>query len=231
MTGLRSELTASSGPASTLSADSDIFLTPYSSLSENGREHRGLVQTGAIDSDILLRLQTDNETKSETIKSLEKNVNQLKESLKYAQQLEDQNVRLITEEAKHEEENQLLRSEVATLKRKARLSRPLTRSYAREQNLQELAQRYEQQYHEELDANIQLRGKISELEKEIQGQEEVITHIDEADDPDLNVELRRKEQHVRTLQAQVESLQQHSKGQSKHVLQLKQELEAIKVGI
>ena len=167
--------------------------------------------------------------KDDTIKSLEQDVIELKKSLKYAKQLEDQNVRLITEEAKHEEENQLLRREVAGLKRKASLSRPFTRSYAREQNLQELVQRYEQQYHEELEANIRLRGKISDLEKEIQGQEEATTPIDEVDDPDLNVELRRKEQHVHTLKAQVESLQQHSKGQSKHILQLKQELEVVTV--
>ena len=37
------------------------------------------------------------------------------------------------------------------------------------------------------------------------------------------------DQHVHTLQAQVETLQQHSKGQSKQILHLKQELEALKV--
>ena len=37
------------------------------------------------------------------------------------------------------------------------------------------------------------------------------------------------DQHVHTLQAQVEALQQHSEGQSKQILHLKQELEALKV--
>ena len=148
-------------------------------------------------------------------------MNQLKNNL----QLED------LTKCMHEEEKQILRREVDSLKRKASVSRPLTRSYAHEQKLQELAQRYEQQYHEELQENSRLQEKISQLEKEIQGQEEGTTHIDEVDDPDLNAELRRKDQHVHTLQAQVEALQQHSKGQSKNILQLKQELEALKVGI
>ena len=138
---------------------------------------------------------------------------------------------IIMLERKHEEENQILRREVEMLKRKVSLSRPLTRSYAREQKLQEMEGRYEQQYHEELQENTRLRGKISELEKEIEGQAEGSTHIDKVDDPDLNVELRRKEQHVYVLQTQVESLQQHSKSQSKHILLLRQELEAVKVGI
>ena len=228
---LHSELVASSGPPSTLSTDSERYHTPYSSLSENESEHRGLVQVGSTDSNILLRLQKDNEGKDDTIKSLEGEVNQLKKRLKYAEQLEEQNFRLTTEESKHEEEKQMLRREVDSLKRKASVSRPLTRSYAHEQKLQELAQRYEQQYHEELQENSRLQEKISQLEKEIQGQEEGTTHIDEVDDPDLNAELRRKDQHVHTLQAQVEALQQHSKGQSKQILQLKQELEAVKVGI
>jgi len=145
VTHLRHELTASSGPASTLSTDSERYYTPHSSLSENGGEHRGLVQVGAPDSDILLRLQKDNEGKDDTIKSLEGEVNQLKKRLKYAEQLEEQNFRLITEESKHEEEKQTLRREVESLKRRASVSRPLTRSYAHEQKLQELAQLYEQQ--------------------------------------------------------------------------------------
>ena len=226
---LHSELVASSGPPSTLSTDSERYHTPYSSLSENESEHRGLFQVGSTDSDILLRLQKDNECKEDTIKILEGEVNQLKGRLKYAEQ--EQNLRLTIEESKHEEEKQILRREVDSLKRKASVSRPLTRSYAHEQKLQELAQRYEQQYHEQLEENSRLQEKISQLEKEIQGQEEGTTHIDEVDDPDLNAELRRKDQHVHTLQAQVEALQQHSKGQSKQILQLKQELEAVKVGI
>jgi len=231
VTHLRHELTASSGPASTLSTDSERYYTPHSSLSENGGEHRGLVQVGAPDSDILLRLQNDNVAKDGTIKNLEGEVNQLKKRLKYAEQLEEQNLRLITEESKHEEEKRTLRREVEQLKRRASVSRPLTRSYAHEQKLQELAQLYEQQYHEQLEENSRLQEKISQLEKEIQEQEEGTTRIDEVDDPDLNAELRRKDQHVHTLQAQVEALQQHSKGQSKQILQLKQELEAVKVGI
>jgi len=223
---LHHELT-SSGPASILSTHSERYHTPYASLSENGSEHQGLVQV----SDALLRLQKDNIAKDDTIKSLEGEVNQLKKKLKYAEQLEEQNLLLTTEESKHEEEKQTLRKEVESLKRRASVSRPLTRSYAHEQKLQEIAQRYEQQYHEELEENSRLREKISQLEKEIQGQEEGTVHIDEVDDPDLNAELRRKDQHVHTLQAYVDALQQHAKGQSKQILQLKQELEALKVGI
>jgi len=230
VTHLRHDLTASSGPASTLSTDSDI---PYGSLSENGSERRGLVQVGAPDSDVLLRLQRDIYIKDDTIKSLEGEVNLLKKRLKYAGQLEEQNLRLITEESKHEEEKQTLRREVELLKRKASVSRPLTRSRcAHEQKLQELARHYEQQYHEEVEENSQLQEKkISQLEKEIQGQEEGSTHIDDLDDPDLNAELRKKDQHVHTLQTQVDALQQHAKGQSKQILQLMQELDALKVGI
>jgi len=231
VTHLRHELTASFGPTSTLSTDSGRYHTPYSSPSENESEHRALVEVGATDFDILLRLQMDNDSKDDTIKSLEGEVNLLKKRLKYVEQLEEQNLRLTTEESKHEEEKRILRREVESLKRKASLSRPLTRSYAHEQRLQELAQRYEQQYHEDLEENSRLREKISQLQKEIQGQEEGSTHIDDLDDPDLNAELRRKEQHVHALQAQVEALQQHSKGQRKQILQLKQELEALKVGI
>ena len=193
MARLHYELTASSRPAYTLSTDSERYHTPYSSPSKNGGEHRGLVEVGATDSDILLRLQNDSEGKDDTIKSLEGEVNQLKKRLKYAEQLEES----------------------------------LIRSYAHEQKLQELAQRYEKQYHEELEENSQLQEKISQLEKEVQGQKEGNTHIDDLDDPDLNAELRRKDQHVHTLQAQVEALQQHSKGQSKQILQLKQELGAL----
>jgi len=229
VTHLRHELTASSGPASTLPTDGGRYYTPHSSLSEKGSEHRGLVQVGATDSDALLRLQKDNATKDDAIKSLDGEVNQLKKRLKFAEQLEEQNFRLITEESEHEEEKRTLRREIDSLKRKASVSRPLTRSYAHEQKLQELAQLYEQQYREQLEENSRLQEKISQLEKEIQGLEEGTTCINEVDDPDLNVELRRKDLHVHTLQAQVEALQQHSKGQSKQILQLKQELEAHKV--
>jgi len=226
---LRHELTASSGSTSTLSTDSARYHTPYSNLSENGSECRGLVQVDSTDSDILLRLQMDNECKEDTIKVLEREVNILKKRLEYAERLEEQNVQLTTEESKHEEEKQLLRREVDLLKRKVSVGRS-RRSYAHEQKLQELAQRYEQQYHEELDENSRLREKISQLEKETQEQE-VTTHIDEVDDPDLNAELRKKDQHIHTLQSQVDAMQQHSKGQSKQIVQLKQELEALKVGI
>ena len=218
---------ASSGPASTLSTDSERFSSPYSSLSESLGEHRGL-ETGTF---LLMRLQQENAAKVDTINKLERDVNQLKKRLTYAEQLEEELLLLTTNESKLEEENQILRREVDALKRKASLSRPLTRSYAHEQKTQEVQGRYEEQYHEELEENSRLRGKISQLEKEIQGQEEGTTRIDEVDDPGLNVELRRKERHVHALKAQVESLQQYAKGQSKHVLQLKQELQAVKVSI
>ena len=181
-------------------SDSEGYYTPYSSLSENGSEHRTLVQIGTNDSGLLFKLQKENATKGDTINKLEREVNQLKKRLKYAEQLEEQNLRLTTEESKHEEEKQTLRRELESLKRKASVSHPLTRSYAHEQKLQELAQHYEQQYHDELEENSRLQEKISQLEKEIQGQEEGTTHIDEVDDPDLNAELRRKDQHVHTLQ-------------------------------
>ena len=55
------------------------------------------------------------------------------------------------------------------------------------------------------------------------------SYIGEVDDSDMKVKLKQKEQHIQTLQTQVESLQQHSNCQSRQILQLKQELEALKV--
>ena len=63
-----------------------------------------------------------------------------------------------------------------------------------------------------------LQEKISQLEKEMH-EDTVVSHIDEVGDSDLKVELK----------TQVESLQQHSMSQSRQILQLKQELEALKV--
>ena len=57
----------------------------------------------------------------------------------------------------------------------------------------------------------------------------VTQHIGEVGDSDLKVELKKKEQHIHALQTQVESLKQHSMSQSRQILQLKQELEALKV--
>jgi len=116
------------------------------------------VQIGTNDSGLLFKLQKENVAKGDAINKLEREVNQLKKRLKYAEQLEEQNFRLATEESKHEEEKRTLRREVESLKRRASVSRPLTRSYAHEQKLQELAQRYEQQYHEELDENAILKS-------------------------------------------------------------------------
>ena len=220
-----------SGPASTLSVDSEAYSTPLSSLSgQDGGTHRSLVQqTDASDSDVILKLQEDNKTKATTIRKLQQEVNQLQQRLKYAEQLEEQILRLTTEESEHEQEKQLMKAEIQKLQRTASVSRPYTRSYAHEQKLQELAKRYEQQYNEELEENSMLREKISYLEREMQELEGGTTYIGEVDDSDLKVKLKQKEQHIQTLQTQVESLQQHSKGQSRQVLQLKQELEALKV--
>ena len=229
MTHLGSELMAGSGPASTLSTDSEVYRTPLTSLSEQDRgEHRGLVQTGAGDSGVIMRLQEESIAKDTTIRKLHQEVNQLQQRLKYAKQLEEQNLRLTTEESKHEQEKQMLRAEVQQLQRRASVSRPFTRGYAHEQKLQELAKRYERQYNEQLEENSRLQQRISQLEKEMH-EDTVVTHIDEVGDSDLKVELRKKEQHIHALQTQVESLKQHSKGQSRQILQLKQELEALKV--
>ena len=91
-----------------------------------------------------------------------------------------------------------------------------------------MAKRYERHYYEQLEENSRLREKISQLEKGMY-EDTVVTHIDDLGDSDLKVELKKKEQHIHALQTQVESLQQHSMGQSRQVLQLKQELEALKV--
>ena len=218
---------AGSGPAST---DSEVYRTPLTSLSEQDRgEHRGLVQTGASDAGVLLRLQEESIAKDTTIRKLHQEVNQFQQRLKYAEQLEEQNVRLTTEESKHEQEKQMLRAKIQQLQDKAGVSHPFTRGYAHEQKLQELAKRYEQQYNEQLEENSRLQEKISQLEKEMHEDTVVTQHIGEVGDSDLNVELKKKEQHIHALQTQVESLQQHCKGQSRKVLQLKQELEALKV--
>ena len=221
---------AGSGPASMLSTDSEVYRTPLTSLSEqDGGVHRSLVQTDPSDSDVILKLQEDNKTKASAIRKLQQEVNQLQQRLKFAEQLEEQNVRLTTEESKHEQEKQTLRAEIQQLQRRASVSRPYTRSYAHEQKLQELAKRYEQQYSEELEQNSVLREKISQLEREMQELEGGTTYIGEVDDSDVKMKLKQKEQHIQTLQTQVDSLQQHSKGQSRQILQLKQELEALKV--
>ena len=207
---LGSELMAGSGFASMLSTDSGA----YHSLSE---------------SDVILKLQEETIAKDTTIRKLEQDVNQLQRRFKYAEQLEEQNLRLTTEERKHEQEKQLMKVQIQQLQRKASASRPYTQGYAHEQKLQELAKRYEQQYNEELEQNSMLREKISHLEKEMQELEGGTSHIGEVDDLDMKVKLKQKEQHIHTLQTQVESLQQHSEGQSRQILQLKQELEALKV--
>lgn len=228
MAHLRSELMAGSGPASTLSTD-EAYHTPLTSLSEQDKgEHRGLVQTGASDSNVIMRLQEESLAKDTTIRKFQQEVNQLQYRLKYAEQLEEQNVRLTTEESKHEQEKQMLRAEIQQLQRRASVSRPFTRGYAHEQKLQELAKRYERQYNEQLEENSMLQQRISQLEKEMH-EDTVVTHIGEVGDSDFKVELKKKEQHIHALQTQVESLKQHSKGQSWQVLQLKQELEALKV--
>lgn len=125
------ELTGSSLPASTSSADSGRYHTSHSS-----QQHQVLDEIGATDSNVLLRLQKDNEAKDNTIKTLQQRVNQLNKMLKYAEPLEDQIFRLTAEVSKYEEE-----------KRKASVSHPLTQTYAHEQKQQELVQHYEQQYH------------------------------------------------------------------------------------
>ena len=229
MVHLGSELMAGSGPASTLSTDSGAYNTPLSSLSEQDRGvHQGLVQLGSSDSDVILHEESI--AKDTTIRQLKHEVNQLQRRLKYAEQLEEQNIRLVTEESKHEQEKQLMKAEIQQLQRKASVSRPYTRGYAHEQKLQETVKHYEREYNEQLEENSKLQEKISQIEKGM-CEDNVVTHIDDMGDSDLKVELKKKEQHIKTLQTQVESLQQHSKGQSRQVLQLKQELEALKVSM
>ena len=220
---------AGSDPASMLYTDSEAYRTPLISLSEQDRgEHQGLVQIGASDSGVITRLQEESIVKDTAIRKLQQEVNQLQYRLKYAEQLEEQNLRLTTEESKHEQEKQTLRAEIQQLQRRASVSRPFTRGYAHEQKLQELAKHYERQYNEQLEENSRLQEKISQLEKEMH-EDTVVTHIDEVGDSDLKVELKKKEQHIHALQTQVESVQQHSMSQSRQILQLKQELKALKV--
>ena len=112
---------ASYGPASILSIDSEAYSTPLSSLS--WQDGSSLVQTDASDSDVILKLQEDNKTKTATIRKLPQEVNQLQQRLNYAEQLEEQNlIRLTTDESKHEEENQTLRADVQKLQCKASVS-------------------------------------------------------------------------------------------------------------
>ena len=224
MTHLGAELMAGSGPASTLSTDSEAYHVPLSSFSEQDRgAHRDLVETGASGFGVIMRLQEESITKDTTIRKLQREVNQFQQRLKYAEQLEEQ------KENKHEQEKQMLRAEIQQLQRRASVSRPFTRGYAHEKKLQELAKRYERQYNEQLQENTMLQQRISQLEKEMHEDTVVTQHIGEVGDSDLKVELKRKEQHIHALQTQVESLKQQSKGQSRQVLQLKQELEALKV--
>ena len=122
-----------------------------------------------------------------------------------------------------------MRAEIQQLQDKASVSRPFTRGYAHEQKLLELAKRYERQYNEQLEENSMLQQRISQLEKEMHEDTVVTQHIGEVGDSDLKVKLKKKEQLIHALQTQVESVQQHSMSQSRQILQLKQELEALKV--
>ena len=172
--------------------------------------------------------QEESIVKDGTNRKLQQDVNQLQQRLKYAEQLEERNLKLTTEERKHEQEKQLMKAEIQQLQHKASVSRPYTRGYEHEQKLQEMVKRYEREYNEQLEENGRLQEKISQIEKGM-CEDTVVTHIDDIGDSDLKVELKKKEQHIHALQTQVESLQQFSKGQSRQVLQLKQELEALKV--
>ena len=99
-----------------LSTDSETYRSPLTSLSEQDRgEHRGFVESGASDSDVIMRLQDEIIAKDTTIRKLQQDVNQLQYRLKYAEQLEEQNLRLTTEESKHEQEKQTLRAEIQQL--------------------------------------------------------------------------------------------------------------------
>ena len=143
------------------SVDSKTYRTPFSSLSEQDRGVRqGLVQAGSSDSGVILRLQQENIAKDTTIRKLQQDVNRLQQRLKYAEQLEEQNLRLTTEESKHEQEKQLMKAEIQQLQHKASVSRPYTRGCAHEQKLQEMAKRYEQQYNEQLEENSSLQEKF-----------------------------------------------------------------------
>ena len=178
---------------------------------------------------MIMRLQDETIAKDTTIRKLQQDVNQLQYRLKYAEQLEEQNLRLTTEESKHEQEKQTLRAEIQQLQRRASVSRPFTRGYAHEQKLQELVKRYERQYNEQLEENSMLQQRISQLEKEMHEDTVVTQHIGEVGDSDLKVELKKKEQHIHALQTRVELLTQYYKGQSRQILQLKQEIKALRV--
>jgi len=86
-------------------------------------------------------------------------------------------------------------------------------------------------HHEQIKVNINLQEKVAQLEKELL--EAQVTYLGDEDDSQevsqLKMHLRAKVSEVHSLSSKVESLQKHSKAQSKQVVQLKQELTALQV--
>lgn len=220
-----------------MSSMDEMYQTPLSSFTESSSgqgecEHRHLIQSR--DTDLIQKLQDDNAGKGAAIKKLEQEVTQLQQRLKFAGQLEEQIIRLTTEQSEHDAEKKKLQEEIEKLQREIEITHKPTGRYTHEQQkLQEerTAKHYEEQYHEQIEVNINLQEKVAQLEKELQ--EAQVTYLGDEDDSQevsqLKMHLRAKVSEVHSLSSKMESLQKHSKAQSKQVVQLKQELTALQV--
>ena len=185
---------------------------------------------------------------------------QLKRRLDHAGGLEEQLTRLTMSVSTLEEENKELQKQLQVgapiaqgtrdhayqqrLRDEIERLRPLEeRSMALEQQLK-AAQRYEQQYREAIDEISQLKREIVSLKAEMQ--EEVIPRADDMADPKdevskLRAQLKTKQVANSKLQADLNACQQlvkqlnkvteHSKKQSREVMQLKQERTAFEVPV
>ena len=109
---LRDELAALRGPFSDLSSGN--YQTPLSCLSE-GPELEQPTAEGQNGGGLLMRLQTECWAKSKEITKLKQAITQLKRRLDYAEDLEKQTTRLITEASVHEQEKIELQEQVEKL--------------------------------------------------------------------------------------------------------------------
>ena len=112
---LRDELAALRGPFSDLSSGN--YQTPLSCLSE-GAELEG--QNGAL----LVRLQTENQTKAGEITKLKQTITQLERRLDYAGKLEEQTTRYATEASVYEQEKRELQEQIEKLQQLASQQNP-----------------------------------------------------------------------------------------------------------
>ena len=251
---LRDELAALRGPSSDLSSGN--FHTPLSSLSE-GAELEQPTTEGQNGGGLLMRLQTENQAKSGEITKLKQAITQLERRLDYAEDLEKQTTRLVTEASVHEQEKKELQEQVDKLQRSAKQQNPqslvaedvqalhlechtLKQENADLQSQIEVTRRHEKQYSKTMDENARLRKQLAAAEKRLRSGP--LTHIDD-DDADemekLKEALQERESQLQHLQEQLElykktetefsALQQHSKQQSKQAMKLRSHVDAAKV--